>query len=216
MNESLVFKPVAYLIKNISWYAPVYNLAWVLFMFYALSLPPLFVGLFKMPVLRRIQPAKPWSFQRRSYGYLWGAALVIFCFRLIPYWIFSDKMLHFLGGGIAIALVYEYLALNLGLQDGEGMISFRHLGGKPRELLLANLIFLVLFSSFFSVFSEMYEFAAKCLMGYQFDSSGFDTWMDILANMSGALTGYLGLWALKERGRAVWVFPQILPVRGSR
>ncbi len=95
------------------WYAPVYNLAWVLFMVYALTLPPLLLALFKLPVLREIQPSAPWSAQRHTYGYLLGAAFVIFSFRLIPYWIFNDKILHFLGGGIAIALVYQYLALNL-------------------------------------------------------------------------------------------------------
>jgi len=34
-------------------------------------------------------------------------------------------------------------------------------------------------------------------MGYQFDSSGFDTWLDIMANMVGAGVGYVILWGVK-------------------
>lgn len=193
-----MFNPLAYLLENISWYAPVYNLAWVLFMVYALTLPPLLLALFKLPVLREIQPSARWSAQRRTYGYLLGAAFVIFSFRLIPYWIFNDKILHFLGGGIAIALVYQYLALNLLIAEGDGMVSLRHLRGRRAHLFAANLILLVLFASFFSVFSELYEFVSKALMGYAFDSSGFDTWMDILANLGGAIVGYMGVFWLRK------------------
>jgi hypothetical protein len=188
--------PLAYLLENISWYEPIYNIAWVLFMLYALSLPPLLLAIFKLPLLRDIQPSQPWAFQRQSYGYLLGATFVIFSFRLIPYWIFDDKILHFLGGGIAIALVYEYLSLNLRIPDGEGMLSLRHLRGKQSASLAGNLILLLLFASFFSVFSELYEFVSKYVMGYQFDSSGLDTWLDIMANLAGALVGYVGLWLL--------------------
>jgi hypothetical protein len=35
-------------------------------------------------------------------------------------------------------------------------------------------------------------------MGYQFDSSGFDTWLDIMANMAGAWVGYVILWGWKS------------------
>ena len=119
--------PIDYLLTNISWYAPIYNLAWILFMLYALTLPPLLLWIFKLPGLRDVQPSRPWREQRQSYGYLLGAAFVIFSFRLIPYWIFNDKILHFLGGGIAIALVYEYLAINFNVHDGNGIFTFRHL-----------------------------------------------------------------------------------------
>lgn len=122
--------PLDYLITNISWYAPVYNLAWVLFMLYALTLPPLLLWIFKLPILRDVQPSRPWREQRQSYSYLLGAAFVIFSFRLIPYWIFNDKILHFLGGGIAIALVYEYLAINFNVADGNGIFTFRHLADR--------------------------------------------------------------------------------------
>jgi hypothetical protein len=193
-----MFNPIDYLLENISWYAPMYNIAWVLFMLYALTLPPLLLWIFKLPVLRDIQPSAPWREQRQTFGYLLWAAFVIFSFRLIPYWIFDDKILHFLGGGIAIALVYEYLTLNLRVPAGEGMVSLRHLHGRSGALLAANLVLLLLFASFFSVFSELYEFVSKYVMGYEFDSSGFDTWLDILANLAGALVGYVGLWAVKR------------------
>ena len=64
-------------------------------------------------------------------------------------------------------------------------------------VLFFNLFLLLFFSSFFSVFSELYEFASKYFAGYQFDSSGFDTWMDIMANMAGAFLGYLLIWLRK-------------------
>ncbi len=63
--------------------------------------------------------------------------------------------------------------------------------------LLANFVLLLMFASFFSVFSELYEFVSKYMAGYQFDSSGLDTWMDILANMGGAFVGYLLIWLWK-------------------
>jgi hypothetical protein len=192
-----LFDPLAYLLENISWYEPIYNIAWVLFMVYALMLPPLLLAVFKLPVLRDVLPSRPWNHQRATYRYLVGAALVIFGFRLIPYWIFNDKILHFLGGGIAIALVYEYFVLNFDLENGPGIVSLRPLRDNNPALLAANLILLLLFASFFSVFSELYEFISKYVMGYQFDSSGFDTWLDILANLAGALLGYLALWGCK-------------------
>ncbi|NWF64320.1 MAG: hypothetical protein HXY38_08440 [Chloroflexi bacterium] len=192
--------PLEYLIENISWYEPIYNLAWVLFMVYALTLPPLTLLFFhKIPFLNRILPPLAWSQHRQTYSHLIAAAWVIFSFRLIPCWIFNDKILHFLGGGIAIALVYEYFILNLNVQQGDGLISLRNLTGSSPAYLFANLFLLTFFSSFFSVFSELYEFVSKYVAGYQFDSSGFDTWLDILANMTGAYLGYLILWLWNYR-----------------
>jgi len=189
--------PITYLLTNISWYEPMYNLAWILFMLYALTLPPLLLWIFKLPILRDVQPSRPWRGQRRSYGYLLGAAFVIFSFRLIPYWIFTDKILHFLGGGIAIALVYEYLAINFNIHAGNGIFSFHLLPQGRGAHLLGNLTLLFFFASAFSVFSELYEFVSKYVMGYQFDSNGFDTWLDIMANMGGAFLGYGLLWIWK-------------------
>ncbi|MCB0101527.1 MAG: hypothetical protein H6635_05070 [Anaerolineales bacterium] len=193
-----MFNPIEYLIQNISWYEPIYNIAWVLFMTYVLILPPLAVFAFqKIAWLRSLLPPRSWEQHRRTYPHLIGAAMVIFSFRLVPYWIFNDKILHFLGGGIAIALVYEYFILNLNIREGNGMISLRAFTENRFSYLVANLFLLMFFSSFFSVFSELYEFASKYLAGYQFDSSGFDTWMDIMANMAGAFLGYLLIWLRK-------------------
>ena len=192
--------PINYLIENISWYEPIYNIAWVLFMLYALTLPPLTLIFFhKIRLLNRILPPLAWTHHRQTYPHLIGAAFVIFSFRLIPYWIFNDKILHFLGGGIAIALVYEYFILNLNIQQGDGIISLRNVADNKLGYLFANLFLLTFFSSFFSVFSELYEFVSKYVAGYQFDSSGFDTWLDILANMAGAYLGYLLIWLWKYR-----------------
>jgi hypothetical protein len=190
--------PIAYLIENISWYEPIYNIAWILFMIYALTLPLLLLAIFKLPPLRDIQPTQSWTYHFQSYRYLFGAAFVVFSFRLIPYWIFNDKLLHFLGGGFAIALVYEYLVLNFNLEQGQGIFSLKFaISGRKSTHLLSNLVLLLMFASFFSVFSELYEFVSKYIAGYQFDSSGLDTWADIMANLGGALIGYLLIWVWK-------------------
>lgn len=190
--------PIEYIIENISWYEPIYNIAWVLFMLYALALPPLTLLIFhKNRLLNHILPPLTWEYHCRTYSHLIGAAFIIFSFRLIPYWIFNDKILHFLGGGIAIALVYEYFVLNFNIQQGEGVISLRNIIHNKAAYLTANLFLLAFFASFFSVFSELYEFISKYVAGYQFDSSGFDTWLDILANIAGATLGYILIWLWK-------------------
>lgn len=193
-----MLNPIEYLIENISWYEPIYNIAWVLFMLYALTLPPLILFLFhKNRLLNQLLPPTTWEHHRHTYSHLVGAAFVIFSFRLIPYWIFNDKILHFLGGGIAIALVYEYFVLNFNIQQSGGIISLKSIRDNKAGYLAANLFLLVFFSSFFSVFSELYEFISKYVAGYQFDSSGFDTWLDILANISGAILEYFLIWLWK-------------------
>ncbi len=192
-----MFNPIDYLLENISWYDPIYNIAWVMFMLYALTLPLLLLALFKLPALRPIQPTRTWVDHFHTYGYLLAAAFVIFSFRLIPYWIFNDKILHFLGGGLAIALIYEYFVLNFRLVDGTGVFSLKVAQESKVTHLLANFVLLLMFASFFSVFSELYEFVSKYMAGYQFDSSGLDTWIDILANLGGAFLGYLLIWLLK-------------------
>ncbi len=192
-----MINPIDYLIENISWYDPIYNIAWLLFMLYALTLPLVLLALFKLPALRPIQPTRTWSGHFQTYGYLLAAAFVVFSFRLIPYWIFNDKILHFLGGGLAIALIYEYFVLNFRLYDGSGVFSLKFVQKNKATHLLANFVLILMFASFFSVFSELYEFVSKYVAGYEFDSSGLDTWVDILANLGGAFLGYLLIWMWK-------------------
>lgn len=192
---------IEYFLENLSWYEPIYNIAWVLFMVYALTLPLLLLAIFKIPALRDIQPTQPWAFHFKTYRYLIGATFFIFSFRLIPYWIFNDKILHFLGGGLAIAFIYEYFVLNFGLHEGQGIFSLRLSRESMSTHLLANLVLLLMFASFFSVFSELYEFISKYVAGYQFDSSGLDTWVDILANLGGAFLGYVLIWLWKYARR---------------
>ena len=157
-----MFNPIEYLIQNISWYEPIYNIAWVLFMTYVLILPPLAVFAFqKIAWLRSLLPPRSWEQHRRTYPHLIGAAMVIFSFRLVPYWIFNDKILHFLGGGIAIALVYDYFILNLNIREGNGMISLRAFTENRFSYLVANLFLLMFFSSFFR-----YEIAFMASSGW--------------------------------------------------
>lgn len=192
-----MFNPFEYLIENISWYEPIYNIAWVLFMLYALTLPLLLLVIFKIPLLQKVQPTQSWKYHFQTYRYLLGATFVIFAFRLVPYWIFNDKILHFLGGGLAIALIYEYFVLNFKLEDGDGIFTLKRVSENKPAHLVANLVLLLMFSSFFSVFSELYEFISKYVAGYEFDSSGLDTWVDIMANLGGAFLGYFLIWVWK-------------------
>jgi hypothetical protein len=151
-------------------------------------------------LLRDIQPTQSWTVHFQTYRYLLGTAFVVFSFRLIPYWIFNDKILHFLGGGLAIALVYEYFVLNFNVYQGTGIFSLKHAQGRKSTHLAGNLVLLLMFASFFSVFSELYEFVSKYIAGYQFDSSGLDTWVDIMANLGGAFLGYFLFWWWKYSG----------------
>lgn len=192
-----MFNPISYLIENISWYEPIYNIAWILFMLYALTLPLLLLAICKMRLVRDVLPTQSWKVHFETYCYLLGAAFVIFAFRLIPYWIFNDKILHFLGGGIAIALIYEYFVINFNFSDGRGLFNLKEAGKAKSTYLAGNFILLLMLASFFSVFSELYEFVSKYIAGYQFDSSGIDTWMDIMSNLGGAFMGYFMLWVVK-------------------
>jgi ABC-type multidrug transport system fused ATPase/permease subunit len=193
-----MWNPWNYLMENISWYAPIYNISWVLFMVFALTLPLLMLSFFHIfPVFRAVQPPKSWRYHFQTYGYLLAAALIIFGFRLIPYWIFNDKILHFLGGGMSIGLIYEYLVLNFDCYEDKRLFSFKSASQSRPVHLVANLLFLLLFTSFFSVFSEMYEFVSKYFAGVQFDSSGVDTWLDIVNNIGGAYLSYTVLWIVK-------------------
>ena len=87
--------------------------------------------------------------------------------------------------------------LNFRLVDGTGVFSLKFAQERKATHLLANFVLLLMFASFFSVSSELYEFVSKYMAGYQFDSSGLDTWIDILANLGGAFLGYLLIWLLK-------------------
>ena len=109
-------------------------------MLYALTLPLVLLAIFKLPVLRDVQPSRSWRHHRQTYCYLLRAAFVVFSFRLIPYWIFNDKILHFLGGGLAIALVYEYLVINYDLSQGNGIFNLKFAYEESRSThLLANM-----------------------------------------------------------------------------
>lgn len=190
--------PVSYLIKNISWYAPIYNQSWVMMMLGTFLIPFLFVFLFKLPGLKKIQPTKNTKIILQSSWLLLLAVFIIFAFRLIPYWIFTDKWLHFMGGGLSIALVYEYFVICFCLDEGSGLISFSKIRKNPWLYLVANLFLLVFFVSFYSVGSEIAEFISKYYAGVKFDSSGIDTWLDIIANVGGCLLGYLAIYAIKQ------------------
>lgn len=196
-----MINPITYIIENISWYAPIYNISWVIFMISAFFYPWLALLIFRIPFLKKVLEPLPLSTNIKTSYYLVGAALAIFSFRLIPYWIFNDKILHFLGGGIAIALIYEYLLINFQIREKYQVISLLPYKDKAVQMFVANGILLLLFMCLFSVTSEMYEFVSKYLAGVQFDSSGLDTWLDIIYNIAGGYTGYIMLnvlqWVLR-------------------
>ena len=83
-----MFNPIEYLIENISWYAPIYNISWGLFIFYASTLPPLLVWIFhRSAALREIQSPQACTFHYGTYSYLIGAVLAIF----IWFWKYGIK-----------------------------------------------------------------------------------------------------------------------------
>ena len=98
---------------------------------------------------------------------------------------------------MSIGLIYEYLVLNWDCYEDKRLISLKAASQSRVVHLLANLIMLLLFTSFFSVFSETYEFVSKYFAGVEFDSSGLDTWLDILNNVGGAYIAYVVLWLIK-------------------
>jgi ABC-type multidrug transport system fused ATPase/permease subunit len=198
-----MINPITYLLENISWYAPIYNISWIIFIISAFFYPWLALLLFRIPLLKKVLEPASFSTNIRTSYYLVGAAFAIFSFRLIPYWIFNDKILHFLGGGISIALIYEYLIINFQIKERNQVISLLPYKDKRTEMLIANSILLLLFMCFFSVTSEMYEFISKYFAGVQFDSSGLDTWLDIIYNIAGGYAGYFMLIILKSLTRVI-------------
>lgn len=186
-----MFNPIEYFFENLSWYAPIYNISWVIMMVGTFAIPLIVLAMFKLPILRDIQPTASWKTHRQTIWYLLLGAFVIFCFRLIPYWIFNDKWLHFMGGGISIALVYQYYTINFKLDQTTGAITLAHLKDKKLAFIVANVILLTFFSAFYSLITETYEFVSKVGAGVEFDSDGIDTWIDILMNLAGSYFGYL-------------------------
>lgn len=161
-------------------------------------IPFTFVFLFKLPGLRQIQPTNSVKTILKSSWLLLLAVFFVFAFRLIPYWIFTDKWLHFMGGGLSIALVYEYFSINFRFDSSGGVISLSKIKKNTWLYLLANIFLLIFFVSFYSVGSEISEFVSKYYAGVKFDSSGIDTWLDIIANLAGALAGYLLIFIIKR------------------
>ncbi len=190
--------PLDYLITNISWYEPIYNQSWVMMMIGTFLIPFAFVFLFKIPALKKIQPTKPVKTILKTSWLLLLAVFFVFAFRLIPYWVFTDKWLHFMGGGLSIALVFEFFVINFCFDEGGGVIDFSRIKKNTWLYFLASIFILVFFVSFYSVGSEIAEFISKYYAGVKFDSSGIDTWLDIIANLAGALVGYLLIFIIKR------------------
>lgn len=182
--------PIDYLLANISWYEPVYNQSWVMMILGTYLIPLIFVLLFKLPFLKKIQPTTPIRAILVSSWIIALAAFIVFSFRLIPYWIFTDKWLHFMGGGLSIALVYQYFAINFRFDHYGGIINLSKIKNHVGQYFVANIFLLIFFNSFYSFGTEISEFISKYYAGVKFDSNGIDTWVDIIANMAGSLIGY--------------------------
>ena len=193
-----MMNPISYVITNISWYEPVYNQSWVMMMIGTFLIPFAFVFFFKLPGLRKIQPTKPAKTILKTSWLLLLAVFFVFAFRLIPYWVFTDKWLHFMGGGLSIALVYEYFVINFCFDEAGGIINLSKIKKSPGLYFVANIFLLVFFVSFYSVGSEISEFISKYYAHVQFNSSGIDTWLDIIANTAGCIVGYLIIFIIKE------------------
>lgn len=112
--------------------------------------------------------------------YLFTAIVVIFCFSQIPEGIsiygHMNFLMHFLGGGFTVTLIYEYL---------KGFVKW-----KPP--LLSDLTILYFVLSGFTVASELLEFLLDTITRRWYSQTRIDTWLDLLANILGAIT----LWVI--------------------
>lgn len=100
--------------------------------------------------------------------------------------VFLNFLQHSIGGGVAVGLISFYLYRNFKEQIpwlGDWRIK---------------LIFLFGIVSIFGVTNEIIELSLDLLKFSQYSRDRFDTWIDLVANTSGAITSFYILLALKD------------------
>jgi len=111
----------------------------------------------------------------KNYGWLIATVLAISCASAFSYYEggrVGNFVLHSVGGGVATALIFEYLKRGFRLK-----VSWR-----TELVLLFGLV------SSLGALNELAEYAADSAGIAYFSYDRMDTWRDILANTLGALT----------------------------
>jgi hypothetical protein len=106
------------------------------------------------------------------------AAFLQFTISVIYSYNYSQKMnfvMHAVGGGVACALMFQHIKAQM----------------KWKFTRFQELMFLLAFVSVFGVINELAEFSLDTLGFGRFSIDRIDTWLDLLANSSGALIGHL-------------------------
>jgi hypothetical protein len=104
---------------------------------------------------------------------------VIYSFNYNQY---MNFVMHAVGGGIACSLMSQHVKKELGWK-----FSWLH-----------ELFFLFAFVSAFGVANELAEFFLDTVGFGRFSINRIDTWLDMLANSSGALLGHLAILSLRK------------------
>lgn len=121
---------------------------------------------------------------RKGFGWLLATSLLILGASIFSYFEggrVGNFVLHSVGGGVATALIFEYLKRNFKLK-----VSWR-----------TELVLLFALVSSLGALNELAEYAADSAGIAYFSYDRMDTWRDILANTLGALTCWSFLRLLK-------------------
>jgi hypothetical protein len=117
-------------------------------------------------------------------GYSKGQWILFFASAIVAFFLFypgieyssgiGNFWLHFFGGGVVCALIYEYLKLNL----------------KLKFIFIINCLILYFFTSGLGVGNELLELFIDLIFRRKSSSSFTDTAIDLLANTLGSFFGY--------------------------
>lgn len=115
----------------------------------------------------------------------WRNIFLIFAFLMPLFWPFlPEEILHFrnvnflqhmIGGGVAVGFMGIYFIQNL-----KSFFSYRN--------LILEIIFIFALVSVFGVVNEILEFYLDLLGVGIFSADRYDTWFDLVANSTGALS----------------------------
>ncbi len=121
---------------------------------------------------------------------------LVFAFCLPLVWVFLPKEVltlrevnfiqHAVGGGVAVGFVAIYLIKNLRVK----LLVF--------DYFIFQFIFVFALVSMLGVTNELLEFLLDTLQIGIFSSDRYDTWFDLMANTSGALSVFL-LWCFLSK-----------------
>lgn len=153
------------------------SIFWLLLILLIYWLPLSLVWIFS-----KLKVTCSWFRQDQKWKQSW--LLVLACAIVLVFFLYFQNInmtesqnfaLHFFGGGVVVSLIFEYWKLNLKEQI-------------PWPIQFLALYFVV---SAFGVGNELLELIFDLLFKIPMSNDRFDTWWDLVANTSGAYTGWL-------------------------